>query len=183
MSTTLEIALYLAIVVPVAVGFTIVLAYFVIGLPGIGLKRLGGRLFAKGRDDLVDSSIKWARRVSIGFVLLHYAAVVLSFLLSMIVGRVALSVLSGYAWTAIEVGLLAALAVGFDIGKVLARSSPGMGPMATVGFLVLSNAWVLGGGFLLMLFNGNVLFTSCYMPNGEIVDTMAVAKPPQCIIP
>jgi hypothetical protein len=152
----------------------IVISLVVVGIPAAVMKATAGRLFAPGRDGLISRSI--ARGALVGI-----AVIVLEFVIAAIpAAHSAAEALGGWGWTTIAFAVLGLSALVVD-WHTLQPLSPRLPAVRTVGFLVVSNLWVVAGAFLLLLFNGGAFFQSCFDPaTKRVVDTFSESRPATC---
>ena len=153
------------------VAITIVFSLLVIGLPAASLKVAAGYTFAC--RSAIGRSIGWGIMVGVVIVALNFAA--LPF-----VRDIAHSV-GGLVFTAIGIGLLVATAIAVDYWLALRPTNSRLTFGRAIGFLAVSNVWVLGGSFLIVNFNALMLFPSCWdTATQQMVGTIYHPAPLTC---
>jgi hypothetical protein len=147
------------------------ISLFVVGIPAALMKRLAGFLFARQNNPIVGRSIRWGILVGIATISLQVAVTWIPGLRN-----------SGAGWllTGSGFALLTSLALAVDYWMVVRPMQPRLSPQRTVGFLVLSNVWVLEGAVLLLMFNASWVFPDCYGTDGQRVDTFSQPRPADC---
>jgi hypothetical protein len=164
----------------IAFASAVMISLVVVGIPAAMCKRSAGRLFAANQTDVVPSSIRWGALVGIATILIHFAIALGSPTFPAVRGAV--QSLGGWLWTAIGFSLLAAMAVAVDYWKVVRPAATLIPPSKAIGFLVLSNIWVLEGAILLAVFNANLWFPSCFdEATNRMVSTFYHERPETCV--
>jgi hypothetical protein len=157
----------------------ILISLIVIGIPAAFLKLFAGSIFVSGRG-IIGRSIGWGVLAGIAIILLHFAAVIALRALPSASRDFVLS-LGGWTLTAIGAVLLALAAVGLDYWKAVRPVVPRISIGRTIGFLAVSNLWILGGTYLMIQFNILMLFPSCFDPTThQIVNPFSKPRPQAC---
>jgi hypothetical protein len=155
------------------------LSLVLIGLPAAFLKTLAGFFFASGQNGVVRASLGWGALVGVVTLFLHLA--ILPGLLNVLIGRHFMQSIAGWIWTAIGLAVLAFIAIALDYWKVVRPLRSKMTCGGIIGFLALSNAWVLGGAILLGLFYSTFLFAPCVDPaTDQLADSFSAPRPENC---
>jgi hypothetical protein len=160
-------------------GLGLCLSFVVAGIPALLLKRLAGSFFAKGDRVLFWRSVRWSIAVGVAVFLLHLA--VTKAMVHHPSLRSHVIALGGLIWTATGFAILCLFSVGMDYWKAVRPRSTQLSTAAIIGFLLVSNLWVLPGGMLIRSFNTITLFPSCFdTRTGEWVSTLYQARPEGC---
>ena len=161
------------------IAISVLLALIVIGIPAAFLKLMAGSVFA-ARRGVIGRSIGWGIGVGIAVVVLHLISVD-TLRDSPPATRERVLSLGGWTLTLIEAVVLAVAAVGLDYWLAVRPVAPRLATSRTVGYLVVSNAWVLGGAFLILQFNAVFLYPSCIDPTtNRIVEPFYESRPANC---
>jgi len=153
------------------VGLAILFSLVVIGLPAVFLKVAAGYTFACRRA--IGRSIGFGVMVGIAIVAVNFA--VLPFV------RDFAHSLGGLLYTAMGIGLLAAAAIAVDYLLALRPTHSQVTYVRAIGFLALSNIWIVGGSYLIVAFNTITLFPNCWdQSTQQLVGTIYHPAPPGC---
>jgi hypothetical protein len=157
----------------------IAIALVVVGVPAALLKVIAGAVFA-ARQGVIGRSIGWGMGVGIAVIILHFMALDILRDLAPPTRELVLS-LGGWTLTLIEAGFLALAAISLDYWMAVRPTALRLATFRMIGYLVVSNVWILGGGFLILQFNAMSLYPSCIDPVTEkIVDTFYEPRPDGC---
>jgi len=163
----------------IAIGAALIISFVFAGIPAIVLKYVAGHRFARGNRALVRRSVCWAALVGIVTVVLHIVVIHMMFVFPSL--RAFAISLGGWAWTGLGVLPLVAMAVWADYWNAAHVWPLRLPARPVIGFLLVSNLWLLAGAVLTIEFNAFALFPSCVdLVTGELVSTFADPRPANC---
>jgi hypothetical protein len=176
----MEDVLSIVWILALALGLALVASFVIAGIPAIALKYAAGHLFLRGDRALAWNSVRWSVRVGLIVLAVYIAYIGIALLRPEVNWYVAS--FSGLARTAVGLSLLAVGAAATDYWKVVRPRSARLSRVAAVGFLLVSNLWVLPGGLLIGYFNRNDLFFPDCVENatGALINTFWQARPEDC---